>query len=69
MTEYQRIAELPVDHPLRNTPLLAINARYKWRESQGTLWKFVMPNYSISKLSYNQLGSAWTEFDIWEGQE
>lgn len=68
MTDYQRIDDLPHDHPLRNTPLSYICARYKWRETQSALWKYVMPSYAIATKSYNQLGAAWTEFDIWEGK-
>lgn len=66
MTNYQRINDLPEDHPFRNTPLLSLGARYKWRESQGTIWKYVMPNYAIAHSNFNQLGDAWTQFDIWE---
>jgi hypothetical protein len=61
------LAELPHEHPLRNTPLTTIGARYRWKH--GGSWKTVLPTYKIAQLTYNTLGPAWTAHDIWEATE
>jgi hypothetical protein len=57
------LESLPVDHPLRNRPLAKIGAEYRHR--QGKVWKRVAPNYRIAQCTYNDLGPAWTDFDVW----
>lgn len=60
------LAALPVDHPLRNTPLIEINAAYRAVDGKG--WKLVMPAWPIAGLSYNQLGEVWTKWSVWRGE-
>ena len=61
------LASLPVDHPLRNTPLGEIDAKYKWvgaADKPG----FRTVRVGAPKLigcTYNQLGPSWTDHDIW----
>lgn len=52
--------DLPVEHPYRNTPLA--NCFYKRRGA--TLWKPVFPSYKISKKTFNELGEAWTNSEV-----
>jgi hypothetical protein len=54
---------LPSEHPLRNTPLLQIKARFKHKPLKQ--WKYVTPNMNISKNTYNQLSPVWTNNDDW----
>ena len=51
---------LPTDHPDRNKPLLG--AFYKRHDAK--LWKEIKPNYKISKSTFNQLGEAWTNTEV-----
>ena len=60
------LATLPVDHPLRNTPLIRITTAYRW--IHGTSWKSVKPTWPIAGLSYNQLGEVWTKWSVWRGE-
>lgn len=57
------LATLPVNHPLRNKPLIEIGAQYKRYDSK--LWNDVTPPYGIANKTYNQLSNVWTEFDEW----
>ena len=57
------LATLPVNHPLRNKPLIEIGAQYKRYDSK--IWQDVTPPYGIAKKCYNDLASVWTEFDEW----
>ena len=57
------LSELPYDHPLRNTPLIEINAEYQIRDSK--IWAKVTPPYGIAKKTYNELGPVWTTWDKW----
>lgn len=61
------LADLPTDHPLRNTPLLQVKAQFKRKEHKN--WKDVTPNMNISKVTYNSLGSVWTDYDEWRANE
>lgn len=53
--------ELPEDHPLRNTPLGKLNAKYKI----GERFRPVLPSFGIAGSTWNQLGKVWTQHD-WE---
>lgn len=57
------LAELPVNHRLRNTPLIEIGAEYKRFDSK--IWQAVTPPYGIAKKTYNDLALVWTEWDEW----
>lgn len=57
------LATLGREHPLRNMALADIQAEYRHRA--GKEWKRVLPKYRIARCTYNQLGPAWTDFDIW----
>lgn len=57
------LVDLPSDHPLRNTPLIQIGAKFKYKELKN--WKSVTPNMNISKNTYNELGTVWTNNDDW----
>jgi len=57
------LAELPEDHPNRNVPLIEIGAHYR---IVGTkTWFEVTPSFGIAKVTYNQLGAAWTHRHEW----
>jgi hypothetical protein len=58
------LSQLPIEHPLRNTPLVDIGAHYKYRD--GKVWQEIKATYGIAKVTYNQLGEAWTKYDIWK---
>lgn len=58
-----RLAELPEGHPLRNTPLVKINAEYLPIDSK--VWANVRDSYGIAQKTYNQLGDSWTTWDVW----
>jgi hypothetical protein len=57
------LADLPYDHPLRNTKLIDIGAEYLRKGSK--VWTKVTPSFGIAKVTYNQLGEVWTNYDIW----
>ncbi len=60
------LGQLPKDHPLRNRPLSEIGARCKnlhtktWRDCRE--WK-------IGAVTYNDLGTAWTETSEFHANE
>ena len=58
---------LPEDHPLRNTPLGELDAEYRWYKAADTAqWRTV--RVGAPKLiphTFNELGTAWTTWDIW----
>lgn len=61
------LADLPVDHPLRTSPLIDIHAIYRHygeRKSHP-----VMPTWKIAGSCYNDLGCAWTKFAEWGVEE
>jgi hypothetical protein len=64
--ESEDLSSLPVDHILRNLPLSQINAEYKNRDSKNWQSISVLSN-SMKDATYNQLGEAWTKWDIWKG--
>lgn len=57
------LGDLPVDHPLRTSPLSAIGAETRW--VHGKQWKTVEPHWKIATCCYNQLGGAWTDSSVW----
>jgi hypothetical protein len=54
------LASLPEDHPDRNR--LLAGCFYRW--SHGKEWREIMPSFLISHYTYNQLGKAWIDNDI-----
>jgi hypothetical protein len=58
-----RLAELPMTHMLRNTPLVKIGAQYLPADSK--VWADVKSSYGIAQKTYNQLGDSWTSWDVW----
>lgn len=63
--------DLDVRHPLRNTPLGEIDAKYKWkRASENVAWRTVQVGApKIVNSTFNDLGMAWTEWDYWAVDE
>jgi hypothetical protein len=62
------LAELPTDHPLRNTSLSQIDAMYQTRGSKA--WHSIHVLGGIKKhITYNQLGEVWTKWDLWKAGE
>ncbi|MCL4722815.1 MAG: hypothetical protein KJZ90_00870 [Rhodocyclaceae bacterium] len=51
---------LPKDHDLRNIPLSG--CWYRW--AKGSSWRQVKPNFGIAGVTFNGLGSAWTDNDV-----
>lgn len=49
---------LPVEHPLRTTPMGEIGAQV--RNLQQSAWRDLATWY-IARVTFNQLGTAWTE--------
>jgi hypothetical protein len=60
--------DLPLEHPLRNTPLGEINAKYKWKKASETApWLEVKVGApKLATFTYNQLGETWTNSDWWK---
>ena len=56
--------ELPTEHSMRNTPLIAIGAYYQW--VGGGPWNEVKPAFGIANKTFNQLGETWTKYDTWK---
>jgi hypothetical protein len=61
----QILNDLPRDHPDRNRPLLG--GWYRWREAK--LWKEIKPTFLISRVTFNDLGTTWTDFDVFTFEE
>lgn len=57
------LAELPTDHPLRNTPLVDIEACFVYCGEKTK--RFVKPTWKIARSTYNDLGEAWTSNAAW----
>lgn len=58
------LADLPYDHPLRNTPLIEIGAFYLIRDAK--VWREVFPAFGIAKKTFNELGEVWVTWDRWK---
>lgn len=52
--------ELPPDHPDRNRPLAG--CFYRWKNAK--VWREIFPTYGIAKRTYNELGEAWADNDV-----
>ena len=62
------LAELPEHHPLRNAPLAAINAEYRWAgdvKNKPGEWKMINVHHKIANNTYNELGNAWRNCTEW----
>jgi hypothetical protein len=60
------LSTLPVDHPLRNTPLRSINAEY--RSNTSKVWHSVNVLGGIkADITFNDLANCWTTWDTWRG--
>jgi len=55
--------DLPINHELRNKPLIEIGAEYQIKDSK--MWNKVMPAFGIAKKTFNDLAPVWTTWDIW----
>ena len=58
-----KLNDLPSDHPLRNTRISELNPKLQWE--QGGPLKPVFPTFKVAKLTFNDLGPAWTESTYW----
>jgi hypothetical protein len=54
--------DLPLEHPLRNTPLHSLNTVYRWKHSQA--WLPIGEKFGIAKKTFNELSVVWTDNDI-----
>jgi hypothetical protein len=52
------LKNLPVDHPLRNKPLVGAFYHAHEKESRG---REVYTSYGIAKKTFNELGPAWID--------
>lgn len=64
---YVMLRDLPVDHKLRNVPLIEIEAEYL--PSGSKVWAKVMPAFNIAKRTYNELAECWTDNDLWRAND
>lgn len=64
-----KLSSLPIEHPLRNAPLISIKAKFRWvgaKYDKG--WRSVGEHWKIANKCFNDLGSAWTEYSEWHSQ-
>jgi hypothetical protein len=54
------LSELPLDHEERNKPLVGCWYKFKYAKD----WKEIKAHFRIANKTYNELGLAWTENDI-----
>lgn len=59
------LGALPVEHPLRNRPLVDIGAWYQLTP-KGAMWHEVKPAFGIARRTYNELGEVWTNHHVWK---
>lgn len=52
--------DLPINHPDRNRPLFG--CWYRWKN--GKTWKEIKKTFRIAGNSFNDLGPAWTDNDV-----
>lgn len=52
--------ELPLGHPQRNRSL--VGCWYRWKGAK--VWKEIKPSFRIARNTYNELGTAWTDNDV-----
>jgi len=64
------LADLPLEHPLRNTPLAQIGAEYQWVNTKmPKQWHRVNRSFTIARHTFNDLGATWTDSYRWRAQE
>ncbi len=51
---------LPPEHPARNAPLAG--CYYRWQHAKK--WQVVKPVFGIAGNTFNELGPAWTDNDV-----
>jgi hypothetical protein len=56
-------ANLPEDHPLRNTPLIDLGAEF--RHVQAHDWRPLEPDRPLAKNTFNTLYGPWMDFCRW----
>jgi len=54
--------DLPLEHILRNTPLISLGTVYRWKHSQA--WLPIGEKFGIAKKTFNELSGVWTDADI-----
>jgi hypothetical protein len=60
------LADLPPEHPLRNTPLAEIGAEYQWVNTKTpNQWHRVTKSFTIAKNTFNDLAANWTGSYRW----
>jgi hypothetical protein len=59
------LADLPTDHPLRNTSLGEIGAEYQHKTVRPSAWRKAADQGGIKNATFNQLGETWTRWDLW----
>jgi hypothetical protein len=64
---YFALAALPPTDPLRNKPLLEIQAEY--RDHGSKVWKKIERNFAIARTTFNNLGTAWLNSSDWRAPE
>ena len=63
----QILAQLPMDHPKRNTPLVQIKAQARIKGSAlEEAWRDIA-RFRISSSTFNQLSSNWTDCTEFRG--
>jgi hypothetical protein len=64
------LGELPLEHPLRNTPLAKMGAEYQWEQTKRQEeWHLVTAHFRIAKNTFNELGATWTRSYRWRANE
>lgn len=56
-------ADLPADHPLRTTPLVAVGAYFIYRGDKAK--HRIKPTWRIAQSTFNDLGPAWLNNADW----
>lgn len=65
MDKFVSLKALPISHALRNRPLAEIGARYSNVNGTGK-WTTVTAAFGIAKCTFNDLGQAWKENNLWQ---
>ena len=63
--------DLPEKHPLRNTPIGKLQAKYRWKKaSEKAQWRSVeVGSPKLVDKTFNQLSEAWTKWDWWVAED
>lgn len=59
-----QLDHLPHKHPLRNTPLAEIGAKYRWIYSKGNP-RTVLRAFAIGGNTFNELRGSWLTEYVW----